>query len=320
MKINPPKGLIFSPRLRNVPTFNGTKVPGPLSNRAHSTLMKLSQSLCAGLCCLGLLVAASAQQNPVKFELPQVGSGATAAPAAQTTPAPATAAPVAAAPVKFTEAQLMEVYGWMVGARMNLAELEFTPAQLESMAKGLALAAAGRQPSYDGEQVGPQLQAILAKKQENFLLKVRNQNMADTAAFFTKLKENKAVKELSGSGLRYEVIEEGKGAVAKKGQLVKIHYTGSFINGQIFDTSLQAPEGQAPVPIEALAADGALIDGMLEALLKMPVGSKWKLYIPPHLAYGDDGAQGIPPAATMIFEVEVFGVQDAPKQPADAKK
>ncbi len=286
--------------------------------------MKLSQFLSAGLCSLGLLVAASAQQNPVKFELPQVGSGATAAPATQTTPAPATVAPAAVAPaapaVKFTEAQLMEVYGWMVGARMNLAELEFTPAQLEAMAKGLALAAAGRQPSYDGEQVGPQLQAILQKKQENFLLKVRNQNMADTAAFFTKLKENKTVKELSGSGLRYEVITEGKGAIAKKGQVVKIHYTGAFINGQIFDTSLQAPEGQTPRPIDALVEEGALIDGMLEALLKMPVGSKWKLYNPPHLAYGDEGAQGIPPAATMIFEVEVLGVQDAPKQPADAKK
>ena len=55
---------------------------------------------------------------------------------------------------------------------------------------------------------------------------------------------------------------------------------------------------------------------MTEALLAMPTGSKWRLYIPPHLAYGDDGAQGIPPAATLLFEVEVFDVKDAPKQEA----
>ena len=283
--------------------------------------MKFLRSLSAGLCSCGLAAAALAQQpNPVKFELPQVGSAASQQPAAQPAAEPAAPAAPAAPAVKFTEAQMMEVYGWMLGARMNLADLEFTPAQIEGIARGMTLAATGKQPAYDAQAIGPQLQELLQKKQEGLMLKIRNANMAATAEFFAKLKENKAVKELSGSGLRYEVVTEGKGAVAKSGQVAKIHYTGAFVNGQVFDTSLQAPEGQTPAPVDVIVQEGALIPGMTEALLAMPTGSKWRLYIPPHLAYGDDGAPGIPPSATLIFEVEVFEVKDAPKAPADAKK
>lgn len=284
--------------------------------------MKFIRSLSAGLCSCGLLAAAIAQQaNPVKFELPQVGSGAQQPADQAAAPAAAPAAPAAPA-VKYSETQMMEVYGWMLGARMNLAELEFSAENVAAIAKGMTLAATGKQPDYDAQQIGPQLQEMLQKKQAALMQKIRNANLADAAAFFTKLKENKAVKELEGSnGLRYEVITEAKGGqVAKPGQVAKIHYTGAFINGQIFDTSMQAPEGQTPQPVEVLVQEGALIPGMTTALLNMPVGSKWRLYIPPHLAYGDDGAPGIPPAATMVFEIELFEVKDAPKAPADAKK
>lgn len=276
--------------------------------------MKFIPTVSAGLCSLGLLVAATAQQNPVKFELPQVGSSSTSAPAAQTPATPA------APTVQFTEAQMMEVYGWMLGARMNLAELEFTPAQIEAMSRGMIMAATGKQPGYDAQQIGPQLQELLAKKQQVLLTKIRNFNLSEAATFFTKLKENTAVKEVQGTGLRYEILKEGKGPKPKSGQLAKIHYSGSFINGQVFDTSLQAPEGKTAEPIEALVQEGALIPGVAEALLMMPTGSKWKIYVPPHLAYGDEGAPGIPPAATLIFEVELFEVKDAPKQPDAAKK
>jgi FKBP-type peptidyl-prolyl cis-trans isomerase len=280
--------------------------------------MKVIRSLSAGACALGLLAAAIAQQNPVKFELPQVGSGAanTAAPA---TPAQNQPAAPAAPAVKFTEAQMMEVYGYMLGVRSNMAEMEFTPAQIEAMARGMTMAATGKQPPYDGAQIGPQLQELLQKKQQTFMTKLRNANLADAAAFFTKLKDNKNVKELA-SGLRYEVVTEGKGAVAKPGQVAKIHLVGAFINGQVFESTRAAPEGQTAEPVEVLVQDGANIPGIVEALKLMPVGSKWRLYVPPHLAFGDEGNRGIPPAATLLFEIEIFDVKDAPKQPEEAKK
>ena len=121
------------------------------------------------------------------------------------------------------------------------------------------------------------------------------------------------------SGLRYEVVKAGTGATPKAGQVAKIHYTGSFINGQVFDSSVQRGEPidllvQAPSKEDPRGA----IAGMVEGLQKMNVGGKYKLYIPPHLAYGDDGAQGIAPASTLIFEVELLEAKDAPKEPAPA--
>lgn len=283
--------------------------------------MKFTSPISAGIASLGLLVAASAQtQNPVKFELPQVGSNAQAPAAQIAQPAQQSAAPSAPA-VTFSEAQLMEVYGYMLGLRMNLADLEFTPAQIDAMAKGMTQAATGKQPGYDAQQIGPQLQAFLKKKQDALIAKIRTANQADTAAFFTKLKENKNVKELPGSnGLRYEVLKEGKGQVAKAGQIAKIHLVGAFTNGQVFESTLQQQQGAGiPEPVEVLVNPGTAPEGLVLALMSMPAGSKWRVYIPPHLAFGDDGAGGIPPAATLIYEIEVFEVKDAPAQP-EAKK
>lgn len=283
--------------------------------------MKFTSKLTAGVASLGLLIAVSAQaQNPVKFELPQVGSDAKQAPAAPAPAQPQPAAQPAAPAVTYTDAQIMEAYGWLLAMEKGLRELEFTPAQVEAMAKGMNAAVQGKNLEYDGKQMSEQLRAALAKKQQTLLGKIRNANLANTAEFFTKLKENKNVKELAGSqGLRYEVVKEGKGQIAKEGQVAKIHLIGAFTNGQIFESTLQQQQGGGiPDPIDVLVKPNTNApEGLIVALKNMPVGSKWRLYVPPHLAYGDDGAPGIPPAAALIFEVEVFGVADAPaEQPA----
>lgn len=277
--------------------------------------MKFIRSLSAGVCAFGLLVSAIAQNNPVKFELPQVGSDKSA-PAASQPAAPAAAAPAAPA-VKFTESQLLEAYGYSIAANLNLRDQDFTTAQVESIAKGMNAAVAGKELPYDAQQLVPQLQEFLGAKQQILLGKVRNANLGAAAAFFTKLKENKAIKELP-SGLRYEVVTEGKGATAKDGQVAKLHLVGLFLNGQAFENTRAAPEGQTAEPVEILVKDGANIPGLIEALKLMPAGSKWRLFVPPHLAFGDDGARGIPPAATLLFEIEVFSFADAPKE--EAKK
>jgi len=148
------------------------------------------------------------------------------------------------------------------------------------------------------------------------MAKLRNEQMSAGVAFFTKLKENKNVVDLP-SGLRYEIVKAGTGAVPKVGQVVTIHYTGTFTNGQVFDSSLQPRQQGAPVePVDMQLAPGQLIPGMIEGLQKCAVGGKIKLYIPPSLAYGDEGSQAIPPGATLIFDVEVLGTKDAPAAPA----
>lgn len=264
---------------------------------------------------MGLLVAASAD-DAVKFNVPGVSGGAQqAAPAA--TPAPAApAAATAPAKSKFTEAQIAEAYGWYTGMRMGLNQLGFTRAEVEAMARGLQGAASGAQPSFDPKEIGPELEAFMAKKNEAFMSKLHADNVALGTTFFAKLKENKNVVELP-SGLRYEITKPGTGATPKVGQQVTIHYTGTLASGQVFDSSIE--RGQ---PAEMILAPNQLIAGMVEGLQKVSVGGKIKLYIPASLAYGDEGNQGIPPAATLIFDVELLGVKDAPKEaaaPAPAK-
>ncbi len=270
--------------------------------------MKFQSNVTAVLISLGLLAAASAE-DAVKFNVPGV---TTAAPAGKT---PAPAAP--AAP-KFTETQLLETYGMITGMRMGLNQLGFTREQVEAMGRGMVRAATGEPPPPEASQMAPELEAFLRQKNDVYMSKLRMEQMSVSVAFFTKLKENKNVVELP-SGLRYEILKAGTGAVPKVGQAVTIHYTGSLTSGQVFDTSLQPRQPGAPVePVEMMLQPGQLIAGMVEGLQKVAVGGKIKLYIPPSLAYGDEGSQAIPPGATLIFEVEVLGAKDAPAPAAPA--
>jgi FKBP-type peptidyl-prolyl cis-trans isomerase FkpA len=108
----------------------------------------------------------------------------------------------------------------------------------------------------------------------------------------------------TASGLTYEDIESGTGAVAKSGQKAKVHYTGWLTSGQKFDSSKDRNE-----PFEFLVGAGQVIKGWDEGVAGMKVGGKRRLTIPPSLGYGARGAGGvIPPNANLVFEVELLGV------------
>jgi FKBP-type peptidyl-prolyl cis-trans isomerase FklB len=104
------------------------------------------------------------------------------------------------------------------------------------------------------------------------------------------------------SGLQYQVLTEGNGPKPAATDKVKCHYQGTLLDGTIFDSSIQRGE---PLQIEV----GQVIPGWTEALQLMPVGSKWRLFIPSNLAYGDRQAgQLIKPGSTLIFEVELLEI------------
>lgn len=118
------------------------------------------------------------------------------------------------------------------------------------------------------------------------------------------LKENAKKEEITvtASGLQYEVITKGEGAVPKSTDRVKVHYHGTLIDGTVFDSSVQRND-------PATFGVTQVIQGWVEALQLMPVGSKWKLYIPYQLAYGAQGAgQTIKPYSALIFEVELLDI------------
>ena len=107
------------------------------------------------------------------------------------------------------------------------------------------------------------------------------------------------------SGLKYTDTQVGTGAVPKKGQTVRVHYTGRLANGQKFDSSVDRGE-----PLEFQIGVGQVIAGWDEGVLSMKVGGKRTLVIPPSLGYGARGAGGvIPPNAELHFEVELLGVK-----------
>ncbi|MBV1906108.1 MAG: FKBP-type peptidyl-prolyl cis-trans isomerase [Pseudomonadales bacterium] len=106
------------------------------------------------------------------------------------------------------------------------------------------------------------------------------------------------------SGMLYEVLTEGDGAKPLSTDKVRTHYHGTLMDGTVFDSSVERGE-PATFPVNGV------IQGWVEALQLMPVGSKWRLYIPPDLAYGARGAGGlIGPNATLVFEVELLEIVD----------
>jgi FKBP-type peptidyl-prolyl cis-trans isomerase FklB len=114
-------------------------------------------------------------------------------------------------------------------------------------------------------------------------------------------REKNGVVELP-SGLQYEILKQGNGAKPKASDKVKCHYHGTLINGVVFDSSVQRGES-------ATFGVSQVIPGWVEALQLMPVGSKWRLFIPSRLAYGEKSAgKMIEPNSTLIFEVELLDI------------
>ncbi len=104
----------------------------------------------------------------------------------------------------------------------------------------------------------------------------------------------------TASGLQYKALIMGTGKMPRANSRVDVHYRGLFLNGVVFDTSFDKDE---PVTLSL----GKVIKGWQEGIQLMPVGSVFLFLIPPELAYGEKGAGVIPPNATLIFEVELFG-------------
>ena len=123
----------------------------------------------------------------------------------------------------------------------------------------------------------------------------------DGEAFLVANKEREGVK-VTDSGLQYEVIKMGKGKKPAATDRVKVHYHGTLIDGTVFDSSVERGE-----PI--VFGLNQVIPGWTEGVQLMPVGSKFKFYIPQELGYGAQSAGTIPPYSTLIFEVELLGIE-----------
>jgi peptidylprolyl isomerase len=142
--------------------------------------------------------------------------------------------------------------------------------------------------------------AMIKKIDEENELKKRKENEEQSAL----IKEKYPNAISTDSGLMYEVIKKGDGSKPAQGNLVKVHYTGTLLNGKKFDSSRDRNE-----PFEFEVGVGMVIAGWDEAVLDMSRGEQRILIIPSHLGYGKRGAGGvIPPNATLIFDVELIEI------------
>jgi len=261
-------------------------------------------SLAAVLLAAGMMLAtnvASAQQTPAATT-PTTTPATTKAPATKAATATAKSAAVPALTTrkqKFSYGLGMN-FGAGLGANLKRQSVEYDPALV---VQGFKDALTGAKTRITPEEA----QAVLKEVQEEKIKETAAKNKADGEAFLAANKAKEGVVTLP-SGLQYKILKEGAGPKPNAADAVVCNYRGTLIDGTEFDSSYK--RGQpATFPV------GGVIKGWTEALQVMPVGSKWQLYIPADLAYGEQGMPrgGIEPNSTLIFDVELISIQEKPK-------
>ncbi|ACX89321.1 peptidylprolyl isomerase [Pectobacterium parmentieri] len=196
------------------------------------------------------------------------------------------------------EAQASYGIGLQVGQQLQESGLEgLIP---EALLAGLRDALEGNAPAVPVDVVHRALREV--HERADAVRRDRQQVLAVEGQQFLAENAQKEGVDSTESGLQFRVLTQGEGAIPARQDRVRVHYTGRLIDGSVFDSSVE--RGQpAEFPVSGV------IPGWIEALTLMPVGSKWELYIPHNLAYGERGAgASIPPFSALIFEVELLEI------------
>jgi FKBP-type peptidyl-prolyl cis-trans isomerase FklB len=195
-----------------------------------------------------------------------------------------------------------ELVSYGIGRQMGdqLASNPFEGVSAEAVAQGVMDALNGVAMPYSNDEMQAAFEEINKRMQAQEAEK--HKALAGAGEAFLAENAKKAGITVTASGLQYEVITQGTGAIPTATSKVKTHYHGTLIDGTVFDSSVKRGE-----PID-FPVNG-VIAGWTEALQLMPVGSKWRLYVPHNLAYGERGAgASIAPFSTLIFDVELIDI------------
>ena len=203
--------------------------------------------------------------------------------------------------------------GLDIGTNIAQGELEVdADALAQGLRDGLGLGGAPLMTQEDQQEVLMVLQQELMQKQMEMIQKQATENIAKGQAFMAEFREREGV-QATESGILYRVITQGDGEKPLAGDIVTVHYTGTLVDGTVFDSSVERGE-PATFPLQGV------IPGWTEALQLMPQGSKWEVVIPAELAYGQQQAGPIiQPNSTLVFEIELLDVirGEAPEQEQD---
>lgn len=248
--------------------------------------------LCA--CSIALCTAQTPAAQPAGTPAPKKATTATAA-----KPGAAKAAPLA---LKTPKDKASYAIGLDLGNKLRSQSISVDPAILS---RALRDALAGAKPLMTEDEMHAvlvDLQGQMRQKQMAAAKEAGDKNMKEGSAFLADNKSKEGVVTLP-SGLQYKILKAGQGSKPTSADTVVCQYRGTLINGKEFDSSYKRGE-PATFPVNGV------IKGWTEALQLMPVGSKWQLFIPPDMAYGDRGAGAdIGPNAVLVFEVELVSIQ-----------
>jgi len=245
-----------------------------------------------------------AQQAPAKAPAAPPAKAPAAAPAQST----AGQAPAQAPAFKTQKEKVSYAIGMEMGKGVKVQGIEVDPV---IMMQGLKDALSGGKPQMSEEelrQVMTALQQEIRQKQMQAQQAAATENKTKGDAFLAENAKKDGVVALA-DGLQYKILTAGQGKKPAESDTVLCNYKGTFLDGTEFDSSAKAGK---PVPFEVKN----VIPGFREVLQLMPVGSKWQVFVPSNLAYGERGAGGvIGPNATLIFEVELVSIQETPPAP-----
>jgi len=158
----------------------------------------------------------------------------------------------------------------------------------------------GRESPFGLEQLQEALGVLQEERDRRLRREAAAWNLAYANAFLEANKEREGV-HVTESGLQYEIIRPGSGGTPGASDVVRVHYRGTFGDGLEFDSSYRRG-------VPSVFAVSDVILGWAEALQRMAVGAVWQIYVPPHLAYGEEGAGPIGPNELLIFDIELLGI------------
>ena len=217
-----------------------------------------------------------------------------------------------AAALKDEKTKVSYAIGLSLGMQWKRFGIEPDQIALEEVTRGIKDQMSGGKTLLTEQETQTTLrnfgQQQQAKQQEKQRLEAEKNKKAGDA-FLNENKTKPGVVTLP-SGLQYKILAEGSGNTPKVGEVASVKYKGTLIDGTEFDST--AKHGDQPFQVNI---GGGVIPGWTEALQLMKPGAKWQLFIPAELAYKEAGRPGIPPGATLLFEIELLSVQAAPPPP-----
>ncbi len=254
-------------------------------------IIALTVTVSLGIACLAGCASHSKSDNvPVKPGAPAIQT-----PAAQT--------PAGTNVLSDKKARISYAIGMSMGHALQRQEIEV---DANLVARGITdlLSGSTLLTPEQAQETMTAFQKELAAKQQKIREAAAAKSKAEGEAFLATSKNNPGIITLP-DGLQYKVITNGDGIIPASNDIVTVNYRGTLIDGTEFDSSIKRGRpAQFPV--------GNVIRGWMEALTQMKVGSKWEIFVPSELAYGERGRPNIPPNSVLIFEVELLATEPQP--------